>query len=185
MSHTDTMDNKERHNEDWLSKLPKDSGFDIPKGYFDSVEDDFSARLREESLPDTAGFEVPKGYFDSLENRILDQVEMPKQGKVISLRSRILRVASIAAVFAILLTTYISLPNTIEEPTSDEIAAWIDENIGEVYTDDILDAFDEVANLDGSFLETSIENNNIEKYLDENDTYILIEESQGLFDEIN
>ena len=60
------MENKNIHNDDWLSNLPKDSGFDVPKGYFDSVEDEFSARLREESLPDASGFDVPEGYFDDI-----------------------------------------------------------------------------------------------------------------------
>ncbi len=179
------MENKNTHNEDWLSSLPKDSGFEIPEGYFDTVEDQFSAKLREESLPNESGFDVPEGYFDGLDDSILSKVELPKKGKVIPLRTRILRVSSIAAVFAIMLTVYFSAPNEVTAPSSDEIAAWIDENISDIDTEYIVEAFDEETTLDESFFEDSLENNNIENYLDENDTYILIEESPGLFDEIN
>jgi len=178
------MENKEIHNDDWLSNLPKDSGFEVPEGYFDAVEDQFSAKLREESFPNKSGFETPEGYFDGLEEAILSKVELPKKGKVISLRSRILRISSIAAVFAILLTIYFSPPEN-NAPSSDEIAAWIDENISDIDTEYIVGAFDEETTLEESFFEDSLESNNIENYLDENDTYILIEESPGLFDDIN
>ena len=179
------MENRNLHNEDWLSSLPKDSGFDIPEGYFDAVEDQFSAKLREESLPDKSGYDIPVGYFDGLEDVIVSKLKLPKKGKVIPLRTRILRVSSIAAVFAIMLTVYFSVPNEVATPSSDEIATWIDENIGDIDTEYIVGAFDEETTLDESFFEDSLENNNIENYLDENDTYILIEESPGLFDEIN
>jgi hypothetical protein len=206
------MENKNTHNEDWLSGLPKKSGFDVPEGYFDAVEDQFSAKLREESLPDETGFDVPEGYFDALEDKlqtrliqeslpresgfgvpegyfdsledtILAKVDLPKEVKVIPLRTRILRISSIAAVFAIMLTVYFSVPNEEIEPTSDEIAAWIDENINEIDTEYIVDSFDEETTLDASFFEDSLESNTIENYLDEDDTYILIEESPDLFDE--
>ena len=41
----------------------------------------------------------------------------------------------------------------------------------------------EEINFEQSFFEDSLESNNIENYLDENDTFILIEESPGLFDD--
>ena len=179
------MENKNTHNEDWLSSLPKGSGFEIPEGYFDTVEDQFSAKLREESLPNEAGFDVHEGYFNSLEDSILSKVELPKKGKVIPLKTRILRVSSIAAVFAIMLTIYFSVPDEVTTPSSDEIAAWIDENIGDIDTEYIVGAFDEETTLDESFFEDSLENNNIENYLDEDDTYILIKESPSLFTDIH
>ncbi len=180
------MENKEIHNGDWLSKLPKGSGFEAPEGYFDGVEDDFSTRLKEELFPNEVGFEVPEGYFNGLEDRILQQVELPKKGKVISLKTRILRTASIAAVFALMFTGYQFIFNQTQEPTPDEIAAWMDMNIGAIYTQDIIDELDESTDFsEPDFLDSSLESNSIETYFDQNDTYILIEESQGLFDELN
>jgi len=178
------MKNKNIHNEDFASKLPKNAGFDVPNGYFDDVEDGFSVKLREELFPNEVGFEVPSDYFNTLEDRILSNVELPKQGKVISLRTRILRIASVAAAIALLFVGYQFFNQEIE-PTSEEIAFWINENIEEIDTSDILNVLDENTTLDDSFFDDSLENNTIEKYLDENDTYILIEESPGLFDEIN
>jgi len=180
------MENDNRHIEDWLSKLPKDSGFEAPEGYFDQIEDQFSAKLREDSLPNSSGFEVPEGYFSTLEDKILENVELPKKGKVISLKSRIRRISSTAAAIALLFVCYLLFIGDSEEDLSfDEIAVWIDTNISDVETEDLVNLLGTDEDLDDSFFDTSIENNNIEKYLDENDTYILIEESQGLFDEIN
>ena len=83
------MENKDIHNDDWLSKLPKESGFEVPKGYFDHIEDEFSAKLREEFLPKNTGCETPQGYFDGLEDTILSKVELKrKQGKARAKRSR-------------------------------------------------------------------------------------------------
>jgi len=178
------MENNNTHNDDWLSSLPKDSGFEVPKGYFDNVEDQFSAKLREASFPKDSGFDVPKDYFDGLEEVILAKVELPKKVKVIPLQTKILRMASIAAVFALLLTIYFR-PIETSEPSYEEIATWIDDNMSTIEASDIVGAFDENTTFDESFFDDSLESNNIENYLDENDTYILIEESPGLFDEIN
>ena len=180
------MENDNRHIEDWLSKLPKDSGFEAPEGYFDQIEDQFSAKLREDSLPNSPGFEVPEGYFSTLEDRILKNIELPKKGKLISLKSRIMQISSVAAAIAILFVSYLMFSGTSnDEPTFEEIAVWIDTNISDVETEDLVNLLGNDEDLDDSFFDSTIENNNIEKYLDENDTYILIEESQGLFDEIN
>jgi hypothetical protein len=179
------MKNKNIHNEDSFSKLPKNSGFDVPKGYFEDLEDAFSVKLREEAFPKEVGFDVPSYYFDTLEDRILAQVELPKKGKVISLRSRILQAASVAAAVALLFVGF-QFINKEVEPTSEEIIAWMDVNISEIDTYDILNELDENTEFsDVSFLDDSIESNSIETYFDKDDTYILIEESQGLFDKIN
>ncbi|MEQ6124177.1 hypothetical protein AAON49_08265 [Pseudotenacibaculum sp. MALMAid0570] len=182
------MENNSKHTEDWLSKLPKDSGFEVPQGYFDQVEDVFSMNLKEKSFPKHTGFETPSDYFVSLEDRILENVELPKKGKVIPLRTRIAKFSSTAAAAIILLfATYIYFDREITvDPTSDEISTWIDENIETILTDDIVNAFEDGAELENSFVfENTFESDNIEKYIDENDTYILIEETQGLFDKIN
>ena len=180
------MSNKDIHTDDWLSKLPKDSGFKVPVGYFDSVEDQFSARLRAENLSEDAGFKVPEGYFDTLEDLIVSKVELEQKGKVIPLRTRILRMSSIAAVIAFLLTLYFNpIVITETEPSSEEIAAWIEDNMETFDADDIINSFDEDLTLDDSFFDNTLENTSIEQYLDEDDTFILIQESQGLFDQIN
>lgn len=180
------MNDKDIHNEDEFAKFPKNAGFDVPKGYFDEVEDQFSIKLSEETFPDEVGFDLPTDYFNTLEDRILSQVSLPKKGKVISLRTRILRVASVAAVFALLFVGYQNIFTQEKEPSADEIVAWMDLNMSAFDTDDILNELDDATEFsEVTFLDNSLENNSIETYFDQNDTYILIEESQGLFDEIN
>ena len=147
------MENENKHNDDWLSKLPKESGFEVPNGYFDNIEDQFSTKLKEETLPDSSGFEVPEGYFDTLENKILDQVELPKKGKVISLRSRILRISSVAAAVALLFVSYLNFFNTSSyDPTFDEIAVWIDSNMSDIDAEELMNLLEIDENLDDSFL---------------------------------
>lgn len=178
------MIDKNEHNINPM--IPKNSGFDVPKGYFDSVEDEFSIRLKEENLPGTSGYKVPDGYFESLEDKILSQVTDKPEGKVIPLRTRILRVASVAAVFVFIFISIWNNAKNEEDLTSDEIASWIEVNISDIDLNDIYNELDEdVEFMEVDLLENSIENNSIDTYFDQNDTYILIEESQGLFDEIN
>lgn len=178
------MNTNKEHNEEL--NIPKTSGFEVPQGYFSSVEDDFSTRLKEDQFPNNSGFKVPEGYFDSLEDTLLEKVAEPKKGKVISLRTRMLRVASIAAVFVFVFISIWNRPTTDEELSSEEIAAWLNTNIGDISEDDITyELDDDVEFTEVDLLESSIENNSIDSYFNQNDTYILIEESQGLFDEIN
>lgn len=178
------MIDKIEHNNNPM--IPKSSGFDVPKGYFDSVEDDFSIRLKEGNLPGTSGYKVPDGYFESLEDKILSQVTDKPEGKVIPLRTRILRFASVAAVFVFIFISIWNNAKNEEDLTSDEIASWIEVNISDIDLNDIYNELDEdVEFMEVDLLENSIENNSIDTYFDQNDTYILIEESQGLFDEIN
>ncbi len=181
------MENNYRNIEDRLSKIPKDSGFEVPQGYFDQVEDDFSFKLKEEIIPTNSGFDLPEGYFESLEDRILEKVELPKKGKIVPLRTRIARFSSAAAAVVLLFASYLIVySNGDPDLTSDEVIAWIDENIEIVSTEDIVDAFDEDTDLEDTFVfDNDLENDIIDKYLDENDTYILIKESEGLFEELN
>lgn len=51
-------------------KFPKKHGFSVPKGYFDVVEDAVNSKLAAELLPDKEGFTIPEGYFDSVEEAV-------------------------------------------------------------------------------------------------------------------
>lgn len=51
-------------------KFPEKHGFSIPKGYLEAIETSVSAKLSAEQLPDKEGFTTPKGYFDSVEDTI-------------------------------------------------------------------------------------------------------------------
>ncbi len=182
------MSNTKKYTDDFLSEEPLHTGFSAPKGYFDSVEDAFSTKLLEETLPKLEGFHVPEGYFNSLEDQLLLQVTLPKRGKVISLRKRLIRwiPATVAASIALLITLNSIFPkNDSVEPTSDDVAAWFEENLSAISNDDLALAFEDIDFDESSLLDNAIEGDDINKYLDENDTYILIEDSDIFINELN
>lgn len=182
------MNTPEKHNEDFFNSKSIKHGFSIPKGYFDSVEDTFSSKLFEETLPEDTGLQVPSNYFDTVENNILSKVEFPKRGKVVSLRKNLTRIipAAAAACIGLFLTLNVIFGETIvTEPTSDEIAAWFDENISSISNDDLTAIFDADDLVDSSILENIVDSEEIDTYINENDTNLFIDDSTILLDEIN
>lgn len=182
------MDNTSEHiNLGWLSKLPKESGHKTPEGYFDTIEDDFSAKLAEQNLPIENGFKIPEGYFNTLEDRILENIELSKREKVkvIPLRTRVARFVNAAAAAVIILFVGIYFNKYEIEPTSDEIAVWFEDNISTITSEDMTVVLTDEDFEDSSFLNDEIDGDEIIKYLDENDTYILIKDSDISINELN
>lgn len=56
-------------------KFPEKPGFAVPKGYFEAIEDAFTAKLSAEHLPVKEGFATPEGYFDSVENAVFTKLD--------------------------------------------------------------------------------------------------------------
>jgi len=54
-----------------VEKFPNKSGFSAPEGYFESIEETVNSKLIYDQLPDKEGFIVPEGYFDSFEDSVL------------------------------------------------------------------------------------------------------------------
>jgi len=52
----------------------KENPFKIPKGYFDTVEDDVFAEISAENFPKKDGFSNPSGYFENVENKIIKKL---------------------------------------------------------------------------------------------------------------
>ena len=52
----------------------KENPFKIPKGYFETVEDDVFAKISAENFPKKGGFSDPSGYFDNVENKIIKKL---------------------------------------------------------------------------------------------------------------
>ena len=171
----------------WLSKLPKNSGHKVPEGYFDGVENDFSARLAEKHFPQKSGFEVPKGYFDSLEDVVLASIELPKKAKVIPLRKKFIQwiPTSAAAVVLVFLGVYFFKNEITSDPNSEEIAIWFENNLSTISIDELTYELEESDFEDSDILDRIVETDDITKYLDENDTYILIEDSDIFTTELN
>ncbi|MFY0604869.1 MAG: hypothetical protein JXQ93_13095 [Flavobacteriaceae bacterium] len=171
------MDNELKNSEDFIKGYTsKKSGFINPKDYFDSVEDTFSMKLREEILPKNHGFKTPNSYLDNLEDIVLSQVSIPKTPKVISLRKRIIRMIPAAAAASIALfiaLTFVKFGG--DSLTEDEIASWFESDIYRIPNDDITIAFEDI-DLSDEETETFIGINEIENYLENVDTTPLLNE---------
>ena len=177
------MENEHAHYKR-LSNLPRNSGFKVPKGYFDTLEDACSSKLSESLFPEYSGFETPNAYFDTLENTLLSKVKSSENRRVIRLRRQILNAAGVAAIFAVVLSILLISIRRNEEPSPDDIIAWMQEHIGDIDTIDIVSFFDYNSTPDDLLFDSSLENNALEQYLDENDTYFLLEESPEILNEI-
>lgn len=86
----------------------KDSGFRLPDGYFDALEERIRERMKiqqtEDQLPKKEGFAVPGGYFEKLESRILEKTTQPDSG-VIPLNRKLWKYAVAAAIVVLAVTS--------------------------------------------------------------------------------
>lgn len=169
------MDNKLKNSEDFIREKTLDTGFSAPQNYFDGVEDGFSIRLLEETLPKKQGFKTPDSYFDALEGAILHKVKKPKTVKVIPFRRRFTKMIPVAAAAVIALLVVFNMPSDIEDPTPDEIANWFENDIYRISNDDISLAFEDI-DLDEDVVDTTIDIDAIETYLENIDTSSLLNE---------
>lgn len=89
------MNTKDKHN---------DLGFEVPDGYFESMENKLLASL---DTKEQAGFKVPDGYFENLESRLLTHTK-EVEIKVVALnahkRTWLAPLLAVAALLVIVLT---------------------------------------------------------------------------------
>ncbi len=154
-------------------KVNKTHGFTIPENYFKTIESDFLKRLTVEEFPKESGFTTPKNYFKEVENTILPKItSKEKNGKVISIRTKTYRFTSIAVAASILLfigINYFSIKNKrfdFDDITINEAEEWLNFTYQNTDTnDDFLVAF-EVSDFEENELDdSSINNNDLENYL--------------------
>ena len=141
------------------------TGFTIPEGYFNSIENVFFSNSIEKCLPKKDGFNTPENYFNKLDNQILIKLRNSKKGKLIKIK--MLQLVPIAVTIAIFLFIEINFVYTENsELSSDEITNWFETNINTISYDDIT-AFYGDANFDDIELLEHIINEDIIK------TYII------------
>ena len=182
------MNRIEKNNENLFDKDPIGTGFSAPKGYFDTIEDVFSMKLQEENFPKGNAYRVPEGYFNRLEDTILSKVDLPKKGKVISLRKRLIQWVPTAAAASILFFIGINyIAKNADEYifTDDELTVWFESNVTSITNDDLSVAFGDIEFNQSSLLEDTFESDDIEEYLTTEDTSLLFEETTILENEIN
>lgn len=151
----------------------KNTGFKIPKDYFDGVEDSVFSSLREEQLKGKTGapnITVPEGYFESIEHRVMAKINKPEP-KVIQLNYK--RVLWSAASIAAILMLYFVMFNKTEPITLDTIdtelvEAYILEQDVNSYDLASLLTEDDLERINMDILEEEFTNDELEEYILDN-----------------
>jgi len=126
---------------DIISEEKFDSGYSIPKNYFNSLEEQFSNNLFEKTLPKKTGFKTPEGYFNCLEDNLSNKIN--KQTKIISLQKKLLTWIPSLAAACIIVFIGLNFSTSTNELTDEDIILWF-ENRNDRLTDlDLAQAFDE------------------------------------------
>ncbi len=129
------MDTKNKNSLDYIKSITQNkNGFSTPENYFDSVEDTVFSKIKEQSFSKENAFTAPKDYFEHFEDSLFEKINFPKKEvKVISLRSRLLKIIPAAAAASVLLfigLNYFSFSDTasFESISSEELENWLDES---------------------------------------------------------
>ena len=123
--------------------------------------------------------------MDDLDDKIFEQLFDKKESKVISMKSRVLRYASIAAIFIISFFIANQYLTKNSEISAEEAFIWLENNLHSIDTDDLIAYLDDSDFEDLAVINNIIDHGTIDSYLDENDTYILIKESDISLNELN
>lgn len=158
----------------------KGNGFQTPKGYFESVEDDVFANIISEKFPKLNGFSSPINYLDDVEIDLIKKSKLSddkKKVKVVPFKSfilnRIIPIVAAASILLILNITFNNNSSNFDSIAASDIEKWINEDlitfdineIAEVYKDTEIDAQEIFAEDD---LENYLYGTDIESLLYEN-----------------
>lgn len=154
-----------------LSKITlKNSAFEIPENYFDSVNDVIIAKLKAEALQNNKNDTIPKPYFDSIEDVVLNKIK--SKSRVFSLKNNIIKYAAPLAIAASLLFLII-LNNSNNTITFDSIAtsdieASIEDGLIDIDAENLATIFSDIE-LDDSDLMASLSDDEVLDYLSNED----------------
>lgn len=149
------------------------TGFEVPNGYFESLEDRVLSKIKSEVIND-----IPEGYFDTIEDRVFEKIKN-EEPKVISLKSRFVKVAAPLAIAAsILLLITLQLFNTNQKDVfanleTSEIETWINNGDLDLETFEITSVYND-ADFENIELYDSYSDNDLLEYLDDIDLESLI-----------
>ena len=160
------------------------SGFTTPKNFFNTVEDNVFSTIKAEAFSKENGFSAPKDYLSNFEDSLFSNANFPKkETKVISLKSKILKIIPATAAASILLfiglnTFIFSETTSFETISTEEIENWLDESYIKNNTSIInfIDSdFKDINVLD----DNSIEDEDIFEYLNTIDSATLLTEIES------
>ncbi|WP_397446168.1 hypothetical protein [Polaribacter sp. R77954] len=177
------MENDIKHSEDFIkNKVGKKPYFKLPTDYFDTIENEITAKISEDKLDKTNAFKVPEDYFSNVEHEVFKNINFnQKTTKVISFKERLRKAIPYAAAASIAL--FISLNtfvfNTNKELNFDaisdsEIEYWLDENT--VSTSEIITILEDEILDENAFTFANINDESIEDYINSIDNTSLLNE---------
>jgi hypothetical protein len=162
-------------------KASKNSGFTIPKGYFDSFNEELDTKIRANSFPESPGFKAPGGYFDTFEVKI--EKQKPKGKRIEFFFSKFKYAAAAAIVVGFLSTFYLLIPSNgsydklYNSISQQEIDSWFDQNEIEISSIDMVAVYSDDLSEATDLLESNFNEQNITTYLQESsETEIVIDE---------
>ena len=147
----------------------KDSGFKIPKNYFDGLEDSIMNQINLDEKIEGLGFKVPDNYFESLDDIILNKVA--HKPKVISLftKRNLFYASSIAATLVLMF----NIIGNNKEFTFDDLEITSIENYlseEDFSSYEFASLLNEEELTTVNFIDTDLTNESLEDYLLENTT---------------
>tara|TARA_R110002049_G_scaffold143647_2_gene305840 strand:- start:1650 stop:2147 length:498 start_codon:yes stop_codon:yes gene_type:complete len=144
----------------------KETGFKVPKGYFDNLEDTVLRHIKLKELSSESGFKTPENYFDSLEDSILNKASEKESTKVISIFSRrnLIYASSIAAAVLLLFNLSVFEKNiTFDSLDVDTAENYIMNEIVDSY--EFATLFSEEALTEDNFIDYDFNEETIEAYI--------------------
>jgi len=155
--------NKNKHSIRFLSDIPRKNNFEVPEGYFETMEDTVFSEMKLKKIHsnEQERFEVPENYFDTVEDVVIAKIQaeilstnnaidsaipvgyfdnledsvfekLPKQGKLIQLKtllkSKITPIAIAASLLLIFTIGNVNTANavTFENISSTDIETWVE-----------------------------------------------------------
>lgn len=157
--------------------------FKVHPSYFNEVEDAIFDKLSSSNRIKNK-LKVPENYFENIEENVLNKIKTAKiehQSKVISFRSRVIKISATIAVAASLALLFILNPiNKTERISFDSLAisdieSWIENDRMDLDAYQIAAVYNEVE-LTPKVISTSIDETELESFLRNQDIEVLLYE---------
>jgi hypothetical protein len=152
----------------------KNTGFKVPKDYFNTLEDTILSKIKAESILkdiDSPGFEMPNGYLDTLEDTVFNTLPKKENSKVISLFSKknLIYITGVAAAIVIMFSFFWNNTNASEMELDYEMVEsyLIDQNISSFEFASLLTE-EELLNINSEIMDEAYNDESMEDYLLEN-----------------
>lgn len=154
-------------------------GFKTPDNYFKNFDENLFEKIStEQVIPDSDGFKIPENYFNEFDKILFESYTLQNKSKIINLFSYrkiyylIGTAAAILILFISIKSIHVNESFSFDDLAFSEIENYIDSGYLNLNSDEISAAFNEPEFNEISFSESTIEeeelfnylNNNIENY---------------------